>query len=97
MIPQEYINKIFDKIGKANLANALNISDEIREYYSADELFSGLIAKCNEEVIDNPEKCKKIVEVISKWSSYYYSDVAYNKNIILDNFIMELCSAMRSL
>ena len=95
MIPQEYIDKIYDKIGKANLSNVLKIADDIKSQYDFNELVNGLNNKCRDSISTQMEKCHKMCEVIGKWSAFYNSDFNYNKNMIIDNFVMELCSSMR--
>lgn len=95
MINQDLVNKVFDKIGKANLNNSLKVSDDIKDEFN--EFCNMLSDKCAKMTISCPDKSLTIVKLISKYKILYNSDYKYNKQMIVDNFIMELCAAMRKI
>ena len=95
MIRQELIDKVFDKIGKANLNNSLKVSDDIKDEFN--DFCTMLSEKSAISTLSCPEKSATIVKLISKYRMLYNSDYKYNKQMIVDNFIMELCAAMRKL
>ena len=94
MIDDELINKIFNKIGKANLNNVLNISDIVKDNFN--DFCIKFLNKCSNNTLLFSNKCKIISELIFKYQMLYNNvDYKYNKQMIVDNFFMELCSAMR--
>lgn len=96
MTAKEYADIAYEKIGKANLNNVLKISDEIKDN-GFDEFVSELIEKCNNNAFNNWKKCDCMTKIVKKYCDLYHSDFNYNKQMIVDNFLMELCSAMRSI
>jgi len=98
MIPQEYIDKIYNKINKANLNNTLKIADDLKNTYNFNEFCSLLLNKCSDDVLINKEKSRKISELIFKYQMCYNNDMyQYNKSMLIDNFILELCTSLRSI
>lgn len=97
MIPQEYIDKVYNKINKANLNNTLKIADDLKSTYDFNEFCLLLLNKCNENILINKEKSKKISELILKYQNYYNSIYQYNKSMLIDNFILELCTSLRGI
>ena len=97
MIPQEYIDKVYNKINKANLNNTLKIADDLKSIYDFNEFCLLLSDKCSENILIDKEKSKKISELILKYQNYYNSIYQYNKSMLIDNFILELCTSLRGI
>ena len=90
----EYANNIVEKIGKANLNNVLKISDGV----GADNFESLAIAifqKCAKNDSQILQKGAIIINIVTKYLNMYQSDFKYNRQMIIDICMMELCSAMR--
>ena len=94
MSVEEYASNIVEKIGKANLNNVLKISDSV----GADDFESLAIAILQKSAKIAPQTVQKgaiIINIVTKYLNLYRSDFKYNKQMIIDNCMMELCSAMR--
>ena len=97
MIQTEFIDKIYNRIGKANLNNTLKISDDIQNLYNFNEFCEALLKKCSSSVQNSPVKSEIIAKLIFKYSAMYNNEFNYNKPMLIDNFILELCTSLRSI
>ena len=95
MIPSEFIEKVYDKIGKANLANVLKLSDDIRNQYDFGEFCTQILEKCAKNASNNVEKCAIMIPIITRYSEMWSSDFRYQQQMIVDCCLMELCQALR--
>lgn len=92
---KEYARFVYDNIGKAKMNNALNIANEINTHYSFKDFIQALAEVCGECFSDNMKKSILFFDVIKEYSELYESDKLYNKDMILDIFILALCNQAR--
>ena len=96
MIPSEFIDKVYEKIGKANLSNVLKLSDDIRNEYDFGEFCTQILEKCAKNARNNVEKCAIIIPIISEYRKMWSSEYRYQQQMIVDCCLMELCNALRN-
>ena len=96
MIDRKYVENVYEKIGKANLNNTLKIADEIKQTDdSFNKFVDFLMDICNDTMLQNKDKNIRVIAITHKYMEMYESDMKYNLSMVADNFIMELCNAMR--
>lgn len=91
---ESYATTIVEKIGKANLNNVLKISDEVG-VDNFEELALGIIRKSADNVDKNPQKSESIIYIVTRYLNMYRAEFFYNKQMIIDSCMLELCIAMR--
>lgn len=91
----DYATTIVEKIGKANLNNVLKISDEVGAD-NFEDLALNIVRKSADIALENPKKSASIISIVSRYLNMYRANFIYNKQMIIDSCMLELCTVMRS-
>lgn len=96
---RDFATYVLNNLGRATLANALNIADKIDnpQFYTFAD-FADCIQRCagDEKIIRmlGSVKIAKIVSASYDCVKAYNSDFKYNKRMIVDNYIISLWRAV---
>ena len=95
----EYANFVLSNIGRATIANALNIADKIGENkeYSVTEFINSIILSVEERVSSKkipPKISYAVLGAVSNCMKNFSSQKKLNERMIIDNFIIELWEAV---
>lgn len=96
---KEFAKYVVSNLGRATLANALNIADKLDNpsFYTFEEF-----AKCIDECVGDTQiiqmlgrvKIAKIISSTYDCTKKYTSTIKYNKRMIIDNYIIQLWRAV---
>lgn len=95
MTVSDFAKYVIDNMHRASLANALNISLKLDndDYYKFTDFVDNVVEYVNkrlsEKTIDQFEAYNVLV-ASNDWLKMYKSEFNYNKDMIIDNYIIDL-------
>ena len=91
----DFAKYVIDNLHRASLSNALNISSKLDndEYYTFVDFVDNIIAYVNSRLADkniDTFEAYNILIYSNNWLKMYKSEFNYNKDMIIDNYIIDL-------
>ena len=92
---KDFAKYVIDNMHRASLANALNIPNKLdtEGYYKFEEFVNNIVNYINESLSNNhidKTEAYNILIYSNDWLKMYKSEFNYNKQMIIDNYIIDL-------
>ena len=97
MTVKEFARYVLSNMGRATVSNAMNITNKLDKEYSFEDFSQAIIDCVNEQlstVKPNSEVASRVLVASYNARKKYNSDIKYNKQMIIDQFILDLWEAI---
>ena len=97
MTVKEFARYVLTNMGRATVSNAMNITNKLDKEYSFEDFLQAIIDCVNEQlstVKPNSEVASRVLVASYNARKKYNSDIKYNKQMIIDQFILDLWEAI---
>ena len=97
MTVKEFARYVLSNMGRATVSNAMNITNKLDKEYSFEDFSQAIIDCVNEQlstVKPNSEVASRVLVASYNARKKYNSDIKYNKQMVIDQFILDLWGAI---